>query len=305
MARIVVVGGRESGKTTFLALVYAAQVKSGSDRSDTFRFHLDLETIEEISEAFQQLMSGSFPDSATKEGVRGLRFRLTYRKPGLRVMSRLRSRTRTSGDAALVDLILVRNFEDEMSRLRRGASLVHVTLRDVLGTDGLAILVDSGKLATDEEGQSGSIETYDGNVESLLTTIQRSRDRHGPNRLHPIFVFSKFDSVDRKALRAAKVGDRPPGVDETGPRAAFAEALLRRSMPRTMAKLKERGSRGLRFAKPAYFLSWVHADPATPERREKVRVRRGEGGGAELDYSKDEYRALLEWMWNLATRDAP
>src|SRR2546430_14659620 len=69
MPHVVIVGDRGSGKTTVLALLYAAQVKSGATRADDFRFHVGLESLEEISEVFQQLMSGSFPDSAAKEGI--------------------------------------------------------------------------------------------------------------------------------------------------------------------------------------------------------------------------------------------
>src|SRR5947207_599332 len=84
MPHVVIVGDRESGKATFLSLLYATQVKSGSDASDAFRFHADVDSLDEISEAFEQLMSGSFPDSATKEGMRGITFHLGYRKAGAR-----------------------------------------------------------------------------------------------------------------------------------------------------------------------------------------------------------------------------
>ncbi len=82
MPHVVIVGDRESGKATFLSLLYATQVKSGSDASDAFRFHADVDSLDEISEAFEQLMSGRFPDSATKEGMRGITFHLGYRRAG-------------------------------------------------------------------------------------------------------------------------------------------------------------------------------------------------------------------------------
>src|SRR5438046_2294320 len=85
MPHVVIVGDRESGKATFLSLLYATQVKSGSDASDAFRFHADVDSLDEISEAFEQLMSGNFPDSATKEGMRGVKFQRGDRMAGCRV----------------------------------------------------------------------------------------------------------------------------------------------------------------------------------------------------------------------------
>src|SRR5437899_10908282 len=88
MPRVVIVGDQNSGKTTFLGLLYAAQVKFGSDKADGFRFHAAFESLDEISGVFQRLMSGSFPDASTKEGIREIAFRLSYPKTRLRVLSR-------------------------------------------------------------------------------------------------------------------------------------------------------------------------------------------------------------------------
>lgn len=303
MPHIVIAGDRGSGKTTFLTLLYAAQVKSGSARADDFRFHAAFESLDEISEVFQQLMSGSFPDSAAKEGIRGITFHLGYRKQGLGIVSRLRSRGWTPGASASLHFILLRDLDEEMARFRKGSSLANAALRDVLGSEAVAILVDSGKLVLrDEDRQLGPMGKYDAAVDSLLTALQRSRGHGSRRRLHPIFIFSKFDSVDPEALRAANVEGSPPGVRETGPRTRYAEALLDRNLPMAVARVRAREARGLYFAKPSYFFSWVRTEPAGP--RERVRLLRGEGGGWEPDYSKEEYVALLECLWKIATKAA-
>src|SRR5947208_4468134 len=125
MPHVVIVGDRESGKATFLSLLYATQVHSGSAASDAFRFHADVASLDEISEAFEQLMSGSFPDSATKEGMRGITFHLGYRRAGRGFLSRFRSRGWDAGGSIALHFILVRNVEEEMSRFLRGSSLTN------------------------------------------------------------------------------------------------------------------------------------------------------------------------------------
>lgn len=299
MPHIVIVGDRESGKTTFLALLYAAQVKSGSDRSDAFRFHAAFDSLDEISDAFQQLMSGSFPDAAVKEGIRGMTFHVDYRKSGLGLLSRLRSGGWTAGAPASLRFVLLRNLDEEMTRFRRGSSLANATLRDVLESEAVAILVDSSKLAgKGEESPPGPMSRYDEALETLLTILQRS-GAGGSRPLHPLFIFSKFDSASPEGLRAAKVEGDPPGVRKTGPRAAYARALLNHTLPRTMARVAARDPRGRRFATPRYFFSSVRTEPAATGERPRIRLRRSGAAGWEPDYSADEYLALLESFWKI------
>ena len=302
MPHIVILGDRDSGKTTFLALLYAAQVKSGATRADDFRFHVDLASIEEISEAFQQLMSGSFPDSAAKEGISDINFHVGCRRSRLGILSRRRSKAWSPDTSASLHFVLLRNLDAEMARFRSGSSLANANLRDVLESDAMIILVDSTRLSVvDEENPHGTMSNYDGAVESLLTALQRSRARGAPKRFHPIFLFSKFDSVSEEALRRAKIEDAPPSVRETTRRAAYARALLDTNLPKTIAKITDREVQGVRFATPSYFFSRVATEAATRDRREGVRLRRGEDGGWELDYSVDEYLALLERLRTIAT----
>src|SRR5439155_11186392 len=196
MPHVVIVGDRESGKATFLSLLYATQVKSGSDASDAFLFHADVDSLDEISEAFEQLMSGSFPDSATKEGMRGITFHLGYRRAGQGFLSRFRSRGWDAGGSIALHFILVRNVEEEMSRFRRGSSLANADLREVLESDAVAILVDSTKLGRrPEDGTGGTMDRYDRAGESLLSSVQPSGPRgRGPPTL-PMLGSSTFRSL--------------------------------------------------------------------------------------------------------------
>ena len=302
MPHVVIVGDRGSGKTTVLALLYAAQVKSGATRADDFRFHVGLESLEEISEVFQQLMSGSFPDSAAKEGITSITFHMASRKAGLGLLSRLRSQGWNPGASASLHFVLLRNLDDEMARYRTGSSLANTKLRDVLESDAMIILVDSTKLvASGQEDPVAAMTTYDAAVESLVSAVQRSRGRGSVRRFHPIFIFSKFDSVHKEALRGAGLDGTPPTIRETSRRAAYARALLDTNLKKTIARITAREVQGVRFATPSYFFSRVATEEATGNRKERVRLRQTQGGGWEPDYSADEYLALLESLRKIAT----
>jgi len=297
MLRVGIVGDRDSGKTTFLGLLYAAQVKSGSDRTDDFRFHVAFESLEEVTAVFQRLMSGSFPDAATKEGFHEVRFNLGFRKPRLSFVPLRRSRAWAQGASATIRFNLLRTADDEISRFLTGSSVANGgTLRDIFDSDVAVILVDSSRLATRSEGaEQGPMHEYDVAVESLLTAIQRWREHGGRPMLHPIFVLSKFDRVRPDVLRAANLEAAPPRVGKRG-RAAYADALLAHNLPRTFTKIRGWARRRLRFAPPTYFFTWVRTEAATPGQSERIRLRRVRAAGWEPDYSFDEYLGFVECL---------
>jgi len=298
MLQVAIVGDRASGKTTFLGLLYAAQVKSGSDRTDDFRFHVAFESLEEITAVFQRLMSGSFPDAATKEGIHEVRFNLGFRKPKLGILPFPRSRAWAPGAFATIRFILLRTFNQEISQLLKGSSVGNGgTLRDILDCDVAVILADSSRLATKSEGaELGPMHEYDGAVESLLTAIQRWREPGGRPIVYPIFVLSKFDCVRPEVLRAANVETAPPRVGKRGPRATYAEKLLAHNLPKTFAKLRGWGRRKLKFSPPAYFFPWVRTEPVALGQSERIRLRRVRAAGWEPDYSFDEYIGFVECL---------
>lgn len=303
MPRVVIVGDKNSGRTTFLGLLYTAQVKFGSDKTDDFRFHAAFESLDEITSVFQRLMSGSFPDSATKEGIREIAFRLGYRRPVRGILSRQRSQGWASAAFVSFHLVVLKAFEDDMARPGERSSIADATLRDALSSDAIVIMVDARKLATaDEDPPLAPLGKYDAAVESLLGAIQRSRAHGARAVFHPIFVFSKFDRVDPEALRLATLENAPPAVSKKRPRAAYARALLDRNLPKTMAKLVAREPRGLEFAVPSYFFSWVRTNEAVSGGAERVRLRRSGAVGWEPDYSSDEYIAFLECLWDIAAQ---
>src|SRR5207247_10434277 len=122
------------------------------------------------------------------------------------------------------------------------------------------------------DGPVGPMDRYDTAVESLLSSLQRSRPRGSRRPIHPIVVFSKFDSVNPKVLHEANLADAPPDVKKSGPRSAYAEALLESSLPRTIEKIRARDRDPSPFAKPSYFFSSIRTEAATANHRPKIHI---------------------------------
>ncbi len=303
MLRVAIVGDHDSGKTTFLGLIYAALVRSGSDKTDDLRFHAALASIEEITGLFQQLMSGAFPDSATKEGMHDFSFELAFETPRRGGFPLFGSRKRAAGASTAVHISLPGSLDEQRQGFLQEGATGRGRWRDALDADAVIVLADSTKLASkSEDPEPGPMETYDGQVEAFFTSILRWRARGGRDVLHPIFVFSKFDAVKPEVMRVANVEPTPPDVSKTGPRAVYAKALLEPNLPRTLAVLQEKDRGKLRFARPNYFFSSVRTEAKAPSQSEGIRLRRIDGAGWEPDYSGDEYLALLECLGEIAAQ---
>src|SRR5207247_175827 len=204
------------------------------------------------------------------------------------------------------DVILLRGFEGEVAAGGSGCSVAAGTLSGAPTSDASVSMVDAPSLAVaDEEGELAALRKYDEAVEALLLAIKRSRDQAEGKLLYPIFVFTKFDRVDPKVLRRAKLDADPPEVSKKGSHADYAKRLVDRSMPKTTAAIESRGRRGLQFATPSYFFSWVRTEEPLPGRAEKIRLRRSGAIGWEPDYPSDEYLAFLECLAGIAADTLP
>jgi len=301
MLQVLIVGDRESGKTTFLTLLYAASVKSGSDKADEFRFHAPIESMETASILFQQLMAGAFPDAVTKQGIDALTLHIGSGRSRGGVLSRLRGR---GAPGALSELRFSRlgALDEELPQMLKGSVTAMGGWKNILDSHVVTMIVDSTKLAAKVEGPGPSpMSGYDASAETLLTAIQRLRQRDDRRLVYPVFAFSKFDRVKPDVLQAAKVGSAPPPVGDRG-RAAYAEALLDPNMPKTLALVRGREKEGPRFAKCAYFFSWVRTESAPPGRADRIRLRRGELSGWEPEYPRQEYLAFLGYLEDIASR---
>ncbi len=301
MLNVAIVGDHGSGKTTFLGLVYATLVSTGSGKGDELRFHVAYDSMEEITGLFQRLMTGGFPDAATKEGVHGLTIELEVPGAGRGLLSRIGSRKPEDRAARTIRLSLPGSLDETMPGLAHGSTFGTGRWRDALDADVVVILADVGKLAPrGTDPKTGPLAAFDARVESLFVAVQRWRSSGGRPRLHPVFVLTKFDSASPEVLKAANLDPAPPDAAKTAPHAAYGEALLGRNLPRTLALLRGTPGKKLRFGSPKFVFSSVSTEAGLPGSPEKIKLRRTTTGGWELDYSTDEYQAFLRWLARIA-----
>ena len=75
-----ILGDRASGKTTFLGLLYAAQVAYGTGKADTFRFSATPTSLKYMSAVYQNMKDGMFPSATLKDEMSLVEFIFGYKR---------------------------------------------------------------------------------------------------------------------------------------------------------------------------------------------------------------------------------
>jgi hypothetical protein len=307
-------GDRASGKTTFLGLLYSAQVKYGTGVQDDFRFHAPMASLNLMSAVYEGMKDGRFPSATLKEEITELGFVFGYLR---RVVGKLPYYIRQQNWVHPFSTLRFSAYdvsgEDIEEFIDTGIAsrpLIQQLLKSVV----VVVLVDCSKMTTevDTPGYKKMLR-YDSTVAKLLVAFQtykkqeydRLKDsgvKADPPRIYPAFVLAKFDTLKDDVL--ARLGLHRGFPEGKRQRKDYAEALLRVFVPQTLSQIRGGKIAGVSMDKAAYFLSWVRTEQQEgmePVGQPKI-VRTGfapEGGG-EPDFAYDEYVEFIEHFREIA-----
>jgi len=314
MCPCALLGDRASGKTTFLGLLYAAQVKYGTGIRDDFRFHAPSPTLNMMSAVYEGMKDARFPSATLKEEITELGFVFGYLR---RVVGKLPYYIRQQNWVHPFSTLRFSAYdvsgEDIEEFIETGIAsrpLIQQLLKSVV----VVVLVDCSKMTTevDTAGYKKMLR-YDSTVAKLLVAFQtykkqeydRLKDsgvKADPPRIYPAFVLAKFDTLRDDVL--ARLGLHRGFPEGKRQRKEYAEALLRVFVPQTLSQIRGGKIAGVSMDRAAYFLSWVRTEQQEgmePVGQPKI-VRTGfapEGGG-EPDFAYDEYVEFIEHFREIA-----
>lgn len=304
MSSALVVGDRGSGLTTFVGLLYTAQVRLGSEEADEFRFHADRETIRQLEAIYGELGAGRFPERDVNWEEHPLSFLLAFRNG--RLGGRPRRGPLGDGGFASVHVQVGGISTQDLAELREHDAILDESARGLLRSQVIIPLVDGSRLLPLPDGpRAPALVRYDAMLTATLDLLgrflQAERNRRA-RTMHPLFVLTKLDRCPPETLAQLHAS---PGSPETWPgdaRQAFGRRLLERYLPETMLFLEPSG-RGSHLAiePPQWFFSRLQL---TEDRGVSRIVRRSRFpvGGWEPEYPFEEYRALIERLAWLAQR---
>lgn len=295
MGGATVVGAEGSGRSVFVALLYASLVRYGGEAADHFRFHALGESLDVLGAMYTDLRSGEvprWPPGAPSTAPVTLLF--SNRTSEGRFAHLLH--TASPPTERTLDLQLQRAGTPELEQFVATEGALTPLGLSLLEGGFLVVTLDSSLLVGDKGGGHLTPHPWDSNFAALLSALQRAAADHPgsrPRRSTPILVLTKFDRI-AQAVRAELLPEGATMDGWTAPvRAQTTRTLLERFLPASRAKLTEAGPSGFRFGSPSTFISWVlPEDPSSPTSRLKGHTTPSRGW--EPDYPFLEYRDLIE-----------
>ena len=307
-----VLGDRAAGKTTFIGLLYAAQVKYTDEPSnrDIFRFYAAPSALNIISRTYTELVEGRWPDATLKGQTTTLSFLFGYKKTMATLIPRWVQKKNWMNPFAIIGFgIYDVAGEDitDMIRTPDGRQTENFTdaAKKVLESRTLVFLIDASRITTQARSKEHhDMLNYDGTMATLVSLVAQynsKKDDPAERKIYPVIVFTKFDKVDRNVLIKMNLKEPyPPPLRDGKRRTEFAEKIMTNFFPQTLALLKGGSLMNVSFDNTAYFftdVNTVFGDDGFPS--PALSVVPG-GVGHELDYSYSEFEGFITHFKKIA-----
>lgn len=303
MSSALILGDLGSGLTTFVGLLYTAQLRYGTEFEDTFRFSADRETIRRLEAVYGELGAGRFPTTEVNWEEHPAAFVLAFRAGRLAGLGSS-SRPREGFDAVRVRVGGI--SAQEVAELAIHDAVLEPSTRRLLGSRVILPLIDASRLVVDaEDPRRRLLARYDRQLATALSMVARFRaalPRRRDRELEILFVLTKLDRCTPDARAAlGPPPERAAGHGETQ-RTQWGARLLERYLPQVSDFVTRSGrAGGVKVVPPHWFWSSLQIDAASADAR-IVRRSLMPVGGWEPEYPFGEYCGLIEALARAAHR---
>jgi hypothetical protein len=304
MSSALVLGSRGSGLTTFVGLLYTAQVRLGTQESDEFRFHAERESIRQLEAIYGELGAGRFPVRDANWEEHPLSFMFAFRHGMLRGLGRNGPDSDSEFDTVRVQVGGMPT--EEVAELRAHDAVLEQQTRRLLRSQVIIPLIDATSLRPDaapaEPPRLTRADRVLAETLDLLGGFLGAERERKARRMYPLFVVTKADEFSGDTLRQLAAPGGIPASWSREDRRAFGSRLLRRHFPLTARFLEGPQPRGAFAMAPAeWFFSSLAIDDTGPELKIQRRSL-APAGGWEPEYPFEEYRSLINRLGRLAHR---
>ncbi|HLY76384.1 MAG TPA: hypothetical protein VKT21_00690 [Thermoplasmata archaeon] len=303
MASALVLGERGCGLTTFVGLLYTAQVRLGTEHADEFRFHAERDSIQQMEAVYGELGAGRFPAADIDWERHPLSFVFGFRRGHIPWF--------TGGGSADEEGFSTVRFQvggmpaDVASELRDHDAVLDAPTLGLLRSPIQIPIVDGAWLVPDRSSIAAlPLARYDQHLAATLEMLRRflaaDRDRRA-RQMFPMFVVTKFDRVRAEALQALGAPEGPPELWAPDARQQLGDRILSGYLPATREFLAHEVNDGVRLAAPTWYFSSLQ----TEEKGDEIRILRrriSPVSGWEPAYPFEEYRGMLARIGELAGR---
>ncbi len=302
MTRALIVASRGAGLTTFVGLLYMAQVRLATEEGSRFRFHAEHATLRQLDHLYADLGAGRFPTRDESWDEHPLSFTFEF-GPGRSVGSGRLGRW-FGGRGGRVEIGGITT--EELAELARNDHVLADVTGDLLRSPVVIALVDASRFRPIPPGAAAPAPPVDdpllaASLALLARYLSTEPDRRA-RTMHPIFVLTKLDRCPKEARDRLEgptgTIDAVPGTEREG----FGRRTLEQYLPATGRWLAEAGTDSPVPVGPvAWYFSSVRPREGGAESTIALRSRLP-AGGWEPVYPYAEYRALIEQLGRLSER---
>jgi hypothetical protein len=326
-----IIGGRGTGKTIFVSLLANTAIKYSVETKEHFRYWTSPEFTPIIQDIIASLKLRKWPPGHLKNSLIGHKFWFAYSKKLNRILNTLYYNLEKLSEAIkkletprkeLYNIIEFRLYdltEEDVDIIYRVASLAKErgisildelpeNLKAILDCDVLVFLIDSSKITIDNtDPRYKEMLEYDGLMASLISLAAMYRSKkYGikAGKLFPVFVFTKFDTVDKKVLNVlgiAEIDGWP--IEKRKERKEIAERLiklLKRFYQHTLVFTQGGPVWDIQLERTyEVFVSYLMTELEEGNPVPKV-VKASDGASYDLVYSRSEYIRFIEYLGKIA-----
>jgi len=244
---VAIIGPKNSGKTTFLTLLYAAQIRYSEFSDGGFRFYINPKSLEPISSEYNRMQMGNWPSDELIKNTAEISFlfgRVEKKgKGGLFGFLRKEKEPEITALNFSIFDISEQDYRDlvkdnKMSYINMKPKVDKLMENNILivTIDASAFKEQVNKSQGGKTGDAGGGENadIDGMLANLLDNIARKHKR----MIYALIVFTKFDEVGPKLLGRLHLPTKPPDKMQLEERQKHAETLLGRFYPKMLNQVR-------------------------------------------------------------------
>ena len=327
-----IIGGRGTGKTIFVSLLATTAINYAVETKEHFRYYTYPEFTTIVHDIVGSLKLRKWPPATLKGSLTEYRFWFGYSRLFSGILNKFYDNIENlvglikrleiprrelyniiefgvydvSGED--VDII----FRAAALAKERGLSVLEMipeNLKAILDCDVLVFLIDSSKITTDNsDPRYKEMLDYDGLMASLMSLVALYRSsKYGvkAGKLFPVFVFTKFDTVDKKVLRALGIPDNFERwfLEKSKDRKEINERLtefMKKFYQHTLAIVYGGTIMSVELERARVFVSYLLTDLSEEGISVPRVVRAPDGISYELVYSRSEYIRFIDYFGKIA-----
>ena len=304
-----IIGDRACGKTTFLGLLYSAQIKYTNEvaEKDAFKFTAEPQVASYMGEMHNQLRMGGWPDATLKGQTSKLSFLFGYKRliggATQKLPQWIQQQKWARPYSTLKFTVYDVAGEDIQDIIRTPDGYLSADIpdeaKDLLESRIIVLLIDSQKISAKVRSKAYmKMINYDKEMATLISLIASYNAKKSDpleRQIYPAIVFTKFDLVPTATLQEMGLSDKIPPIKDVKTRKKFAETIMRRFYKQTLAYLRGGMLKGVSFDEAAYFFSEVETGF-----NEELGVESPMMKGDEISFSYSEYESFINYFKKIA-----